>query len=386
METILVIFGGQSAEHDVSIITAINSVINPLILSKKYQVLPLYISKNGQWYCDKALARIELFSSGKIDNFLAKSTPVSLRFNHGLEIEVKHNKLRTKRFKIDLVFPAMHGTHGEDGDLMGLLEMSGTAYVGCGVSASAIAMNKVLAKQLAVGCDIPVSKFLAFGTSDFKFKLTDTIKNINSELSFPLFIKPAHLGSSIGISRVKNNDELNNALELAFYYDDIVIVEEEVANLIEVTLPIMGNDKLTPALLERPMLHQADFFDFETKYLKGGKKGAKSGSKGSQGYSELPAKLDKSLYDLAKSLGLKVYHEFGLSGIARIDMLIDSKTRQVYFNEINPLPGSLYSHNWQKAGISNVELVEKLLQLARERFKDRSNLETTFKTNYLKQF
>ncbi len=384
METILVIFGGQSAEHDVSIITAINSIITPLILTKKYKVLPLYISKTGQWYCDKALSNIELFTSGKIDNFLIKSKPVSLKFNNGLEIEL--NRLHTKRLKVDLVFPAMHGTFGEDGDLMGLLEMSGVVYVGCGVSASAIAMNKVLAKQLALGCNIPVSKFLAFKTSDFKLKLTKVLKNINSRLKFPIFVKPAHLGSSIGISRVKNNDELKNALELAFYYDDLVIVEEEVANLIEVTLPIIGNDKLTPALLERPMLHQADFFDFETKYLKGGKKGAKTDSKGSQGYSEVPAKLEKSLYDAAQSLGLKVYQEFGLSGIARIDMLIDSKTNKVYFNEINPMPGSLYSHNFQKAGISNVLLVEKLLQLARERFKARSSVVTTFKTNYLKQF
>ncbi|MGH7237163.1 MAG: hypothetical protein ACREGF_01365, partial [Candidatus Saccharimonadales bacterium] len=147
---------------------------------------------------------------------------------------------------------------------------------------------------------------------------------------------------------------------------------------------IMGNDQPQVALLEQPMTKPEDFFDFDTKYLQGGKKG--KGSKGAQGYSKIPADLPESLYKMAEQIGLDVYRALGCSGIARIDMLIDSKARKVYFNEVNPLPGGLYSHNWNKAGISNVELVQKLIALAKDRHAERESLTTTFKTNYLKQF
>jgi D-alanine-D-alanine ligase len=200
-------------------------------------------------------------------------------------------------------------------------------------------------------------------------------------------VKPAHLGSSIGISRVENETELRNALEVAAHYDDKLIVEEAVQNLIEVTLPIIGNDRPQPALLEQPMTKPEDFFDFDTKYMQGGKKGkGKGGAKGAQGYSQIPADLPKDLYTKAEKVGLDTYKALGCSGIARVDMLIDSKTGNVYFNEANPLPGGLYAHNWNKAGISNVDLVQKLVGFARERHTHRQALATTFSTNYLQQF
>jgi D-alanine-D-alanine ligase len=146
----------------------------------------------------------------------------------------------------------------------------------------------------------------------------------------------------------------------------------------------MGNDQLTPALLERPLTKPEDFFDFDTKYLVGGKKG--KGAKGAEGYSQLPADLPKALYDKTEAIGLEAYRSIGCSGTARVDLLIDSKTEQVYFNEINPLPGDLYAHNWNRAGVSNVELVQKLIELAKERYQQRSLLTRVFNTNYLQQF
>jgi len=205
-----------------------------------------------------------------------------------------------------------------------------------------------------------------------------------------LFVKPAHLGSSIGIARVENDTELRNGLEVAAHYDDKVIVEEEVPNLIEVTLPIMGNDRPQPALLEQPLTGPEDFFDFETKYLRGGKKGqgkgGKGAAKGSQGYSQVPAELPEKLGAKARDTGLNAYRALGCSGIARIDMLIDEKAGEVYFNEVNPLPGGLYAHNWNKAGVSNVELVQRLIGYAKERHARRQALTTSFGTNYLQQF
>lgn len=389
METIAVIFGGRSAEHDVSIVTALASIIKPLELTRKYRVEAVYIAKDGSWYWDEKLKNIELFTSGEIQDYLHRTQPASVQFDGGMTL-VKASGIagRKQTRKIDLAFPATHGTYGEDGALMGLLDMAGIPYVGCGVAASAAAMDKVFAKQLAVANNIPVSKFLTFTKADLERQPGIAVKNITKHLVYPLFIKPAHLGSSIGISRAENDTELRNALEVAAHYDDKVIVEEAVRNLIEVTLPIMGNDRPQPALLEQPMTKSEDFFDFDTKYLQGGKKGGKgkSGPKGSQGYSQIPAKVPEEVYVRAESTAIEVYKALDCSGIARVDMLIDSKTKKVYFNEVNPLPGGLYAHNWNRAGVSNVELVQKLIGYARERHTQRQALTTTFSTNYLQQF
>jgi D-alanine-D-alanine ligase len=389
METVAVIFGGRSAEHDVSIVTALASIIKPLELAKKYRVEAVYIAKNGAWYWDEKLKNIELFTSGGIQDFMHRNQPASVQFDGGMTL-VKASGIagRKQRRAIDLVFPAMHGTYGEDGALTGLLDMAGIPYVGCGVGASAVAMDKVLTKQVAVANGIAVSKFLAFPKADLERQPGAAVTSIAKTLSYPLFVKPAHLGSSIGITRVTNDTELRHALEVAAHYDDKVIVEEAVNNLIEVTLPIMGNDRPQPALLERPMTEAEDFFDFDTKYIGNGKGGGKKGGgKGANaGYSEVPAKLEQPLYETAEKLGLEVYRLFGCSGIARIDMLIDQKTGEVYLNEINPLPGSLYAHNWNKAGVSNVDLVQKLIAYAKERHTRRQALNTSFSTNFLQQF
>ena len=390
METISVIFGGRSAEHDVSIVTALASIIKPLELTKKYRVEAVYIAKDGAWYWDEKLKDIKLFTSGEIQDYLHRAQPASVQFDGGMTL-IKASGIagRKQHRKIDLVFPAMHGTYGEDGALMGLLDMAGIPYVGCGVSASAIAMDKVLAKQVALANGIPVSKFLNFTKAELERKPIDAVKRAAEIMEYPLFVKPAHLGSSIGISRVENDTELRNALEVAAHYDDKIIVEEVVHNLIEVTLPIMGNDHPQPALLERPLTRPEDFFDFDTKYLRGGKKGqgkGKGGAKGAQGYSQIPAELPLDLYAKAEALGLEVYQALGCSGIARVDMLIDEKTQKVHFNEVNPLPGGLYAHNWNRAGVSNVELVQRLVGFAKERHAARQALTTSFGTNYLQQF
>lgn len=388
METIAVIFGGRSAEHDVSIVTAIASIIKPLELTKKYRVEAVYIAKNGAWYWDDKFKDIQLFISGGVRDYLHHNQPASVQFDGGMTL-VKASGIagRKQHRKIDLVFPAMHGTYGEDGALPGLLDMAGIPYVGCGVSASAIAMDKVLAKQVASANGIPVTKFLAFTKAELERKPVEAVKSVAETLEYPLFVKPAHLGSSIGISRAENQTELRNALEVAAHYDSEVIVEEAVQNLIEVTLPVMGNDRPQPALLEQPLTKPEDFFDFDTKYLQGGKKGkGKGGAKGAQGYSQVPADLAEDLYKKAEALGLEVYRTLGCSGIARVDMLIDAKTKQVYFNEVNPLPGGLYAHNWNRAGVSNVELVQCLVSLAKDRHVRRQDLTTSFSTNYLQQF
>lgn len=387
--TVAVVFGSRSTEHDISVLTALASIIKPLELSQKYHVLPVYIAKDGRWFAGSKFKDIKLFQSKQIEAVLAKETPVSLLFDRGLSL-VQGGRLKSTVTKVDVVFPATHGTHGEDGELMAICEMASVPYVGCDVPSSVVAMDKVLAKQVAEANGILTPKFVALTKPVYEADTATWNAQINKELTYPLFVKPAHLGSSIGITRVTDKKDLANAIEVALHYDTKAVVEEGVNNLVEVTLPIMGNEEPRPALLEEPLLKSEDFFDFETKYMQGGKAkgegGAKSGKHGAQGYSRIPADLPKPLYDQAVETGLAVYRALGACGTARVDMLVDTKAKKVYFNEVNPLPGSLYAHNWSKAGISNVELTTTLVQLAQERFSKKEAVTTSFTTNYLQQF
>jgi D-alanine-D-alanine ligase len=389
MKTIAVIFGGRSAEHDVSIVTAIASVIKPLELSKRYRVEAIYIAKDGAWYWDEKLKDINLFTSGEIDDFVNRAQPAGVQFEGGMTLCKASGLAGRKQYRrVDVVFPAMHGNHGEDGELMGVLQMAGVPFVGCDMQSSVIAMDKVLAKQVIEASGIPSTPWTWFYTNQLGRNRAEILKRI-AELKYPLFVKPAHLGSSIGLSRIESKDQLSNALEVAAHYDNKIVVEQGVQNLIEVTLPIIGNQDLTPAYLEQPLLSAEDFFDFDTKYMNGGKKmGGKmgGGKRGAQGYSKIPADLPKDLYEKAEATGLAVYRAIGCSGIARVDMLIDSKAKKVFFNEVNPLPGSLYAHNWREKAISNVDLVTRLVDLAEARWRDQQTLSTVFTTNFLKQF
>lgn len=387
MKTVAVIFGGRSTEHDVSVITALASIIKPLELVRDYRVEAIYIAKDGAWYWDDKLKDITLFSSGGIQDFLHKTQPASVQFDGGMTL-IKASGIAGRKTvrKIDIAFPAMHGTYGEDGSLMGLLRMANVPFVGCNQEASVLAMDKMLAKRVAESEGIPVAAYEYLYRETFARKSNQILNELEEKLKYPLFVKPTHLGSSIGINRVTNRKELQNAIEVACHYDGRILVEQEIPNLVEVTLPIMGNEELRPALLEKPLTKPDDFFDFETKYMQGGKKGGKQGAKGSQGYSELPAKLEEELYKKAEQTGLKVYRALGCEGTARVDMLIDSKTETVYFNEVNPLYGGLYAHNWRAAGISSVELVQTLIHLAEERWQREQRQNTVFSTNYLQQF
>ena len=375
MRTIAVIFGGRSVEHDVSIITAHIPIIEALLASAKFDVLPVYIGKDGSWYSSPAMNDLAYFKSPDFETQLAREKKVQLSFDNGLSLVWPG--MISKSVRIDVVFPAMHGTFGEDGSLMGLLRMAGVPYAGCDMTSSLIAMDKVLTKQVLAEKGIPMAESIWFSKREW---LDDSVRVLEriSKLKLPLFVKPAHLGSSIGISKVKSEPELRNALEVAVHYDDKVLVEEGVQNLIEVTLPIMGNDEIRVAQVERP-LNKTELFDFDSKYMSGGKKvgGANSA------YSQIPAEIGDELTALIKELGKKVYQTLGCSGIARVDFLIDSVTKKVYVIEVNTLPGSLYHHNWKKTGVSSMELVVGLVQMAEERFKAQKATNYTFRSEIL---
>ncbi len=375
MRSVAVVFGGKSVEHDVSIITAHFPIIEALLASAKFDVWPVYIAKDGSWYSNKKMNDLAFFKQDDLESQLAREKKLQLSFDKGLSLVWPG--IISKTVKIDGVFPAMHGTYGEDGSLMGLLRMANVPYVGCDMASSAVAMDKVFTKQILAQEGIPVVPFLWFTKKDWLDEKIGLLEKI-SKLKSPLFVKPAHLGSSIGITKVKKESELENAVEVALHYDDKVLVEEGVRNLIEVTLPIMGNNVLRLAEIERP-LNKSELFDFDDKYMSGGKKGGGANS----AYSQIPAEIGKELEERVKELGRKTYKILGCSGIARVDFLIDGKANKIYVNEVNTLPGSLYHHNWKRAGVSSMELVLGLISLAEERFKEQEGLTYTFRSDIL---
>lgn len=396
MKTIAVIFGGRSAEHDVSVITAHIPVIDSLTAAGNFDIWPVYITKEGKWYSDKAMNDLAFFKQPNYEEVLKNKKQLRLSFENGLELIWPG--LRDKKVNIDVVFTAMHGTYGEDGSLMGLLRMANVPFVGSDMTASAVAMDKAFTKQVLEHEGVPVVPFVWFTRSDWNADNSLTIVNHNSQtvvgkksilekiakLKYPLFVKPVHLGSSIGITKVKAPDghrpaltELERAIEVALHYDDKVLVEEGVESLIEVTLPIIGNDELELASVERP-LNKTELFDFNDKYLSGGK-----GSGVNTEYSEIPAQIGDELTKQVQELGKKTYKILGCAGIARVDFLIDAKTNKVFVNEVNLLPGSLYHHNWKKTGVSGVDLVTKLVRLAEERFAAEQKLTHTFSSDIL---
>lgn len=437
-KTVAVIFGGRSAEHDVSIITAHNPIIESLLAIGTYEVVPVYISKKGIWYSDPKMNDMAFFKNPEYEKELEKTKPVSISVNGAFELIWPG--LRDKRVRIDVVFPSMHGTFGEDGSLMGLLRMANVPFVGCDLLASAVAMDKVLTKDLAKANGVPVVPHVWFTASDWADKakratlraeilklmkeeipaLTPVVEPVVETVVVPaesvasdvvavsetseapavapapaptpvaapkptykiraVFVKPVNLGSSIGITKVKTEKELDNAIEVALHYDEKVLVELGVENLIEVTLPIIGHNEVQFAAIEQPM-NKGEFFDYSEKYLAGGK----SGSGVNNQYSEIPAKIGDELSARVREVGEKTYKTLGCSGIARVDMLIDSVTKQVFMNEVNTLPGSLYVHNWRRVGVSNIDLITKLIGFAEARFATQSKVTYVFNSSILQK-
>lgn len=376
-KTIAVIFGGRSAEHDVSIITAHIPIIQSLLATGQYVVWPIYIAKDGSWYADQAMNDMTYFTRDDCAVRLTRQKKARILFDGGLKIVLPG--IIPKTVSIDIAFPALHGTNGEDGSLMGLLRLADIPFVGCDIFASAVAMDKVLTKQVLAAEGIPAIPYVWFTRIDWERDRAQWKDKI-ALLTWPVFVKPVHLGSSIAITKVKQAADLEHAIEVALHYDDKVLAEESVENLIEVTLPIMGNDTLRLGEIERP-LNKKEFFDFSDKYLSGAKR---SGGVNSQ-YSEIPARIDEAFAREVRDFAKKTYRILGCSGIARIDFLIDAAVGRVYVNEVNTLPGSLYHHNWKKAGVSGVELVTSLVSFAEERFASRKSIVYAFPSDILKK-
>lgn len=378
MMTVGVFWGGKSPEHDISIITG--ELVVSGLKGLNYPVVPIYLDKAGRWYIGEELGNIEVFTKHQLDNFKnLQEYYLDLSKSQG-KIVFKKKKLMGEEVTIDLAFPAFHGMNGEDGTIQGLFEIIGIPYVGCDVAASAITMDKVTTKLLYDAVHIPTVPFLFYSYPDWKKSPKTTIGEIRKKLKGNLFIKPARLGSSIGISKAHNEKELENSLEVAFHYEDKVIVEEAVDTLMDVTCCVIGNDDPVPSLLQESSFGK-DFFSYEDKYLKGG--GAQLGKAEQSMF--IPARLDKKTTKEIQDTAVAIYKYIGCSGIARVDFLYDTKTKHFYANEINTLPGTLYHHLWKKSGVELPELLQKLIDYALARHDDNERKTQVFESSVLSQ-
>jgi D-alanine-D-alanine ligase len=360
---VLIIFGGKSGEHEVSVrsATAIEQHLDP----EKYESYVLGITNDGFWNFGKQIADI---THGL--QVLAPTNQVSLPHEPGSrELTVQSQKGLEKQ-QFDVIFPIIHGPNGEDGKIQGFLEMANLPYVGAGVLGSALAMDKVLQKQLCAANDIPQTKFEWFWRHEWEKNQHSLISKIEKSLTYPMFVKPANMGSSVGINKAKNQDDLIEFIEIASLYDTKILVEQAIPNILEVEVSVLGNHS-PEASVCGSIKPNTEFYDYETKYVT------------DDVISEIPAKIPDEDSEKIRATAINSFLTLNCIGMARVDFFYQPDTRKHYLNELNTLPGftsiSMYPKLWEATGISYRELLAKLIDLAIEAWQEKQQLKHTYK-------
>lgn len=371
-----VFFGGKNPEHDVSIITG-QLVIKGLI-DLGHNAVPIYITKAGEWLYSEEFKDINYFKSLKDQNF-KNAKRVSLNFSKkGNSVVIVPKTLFSSEILIDLAFPALHGKNGEDGTIQGVFELLNIPYVGCNVSTSGITIDKVLTKLMYQRFNFPTAKFIFFNKEEYLKDSDKVIKDIRTNLPWPVIVKPSSLGSSIGISKANSDKELSNAIEVALHYDNKIIVEELITDLSDLTICVIGNNEPRASLIQESIFTK-DLFTYEDKYISDG--GAQTGN--AEKKLIIPAELDKKTTEAITDTALEIYRSFECSGIARIDFLYNRTFKKFYANEINTMPGTVYHHLWKKSGMELNELLSNLINYANDSFDKKNKLTYTFESSIL---
>lgn len=372
-------FGGKSTEHEVSVITAIQAFEN--LDHEKYDVIPIYVSKSGQFYSNPKFLDLKNFKDVK--NLLLSSSQTTAISKNG-QGGLLEPKFRPKFTPIDLAFPLFHGAFGEDGCIQGVFETFQMPYVGFNVMGSAVAMDKVIAKALFLSLGLNVGKYYVISRNDWNADYKKCLNEIQEALKFPLFVKPADTGSTIGIGKAKNEDELSFKIEVAVNYSDKILIEESFEGCIEVNCAALGYKEVIPSLCEMPISESGEVLTFEDKYMRGGK-----GSKGSKGAGmasltrQIPAPISKKLTKEIQDATVKVFKALEGCGVARIDYFVDPKTEKFWINEVNSPPGSLAFYLYEPMGISYKEELGIIIEAGLERTKDQSKTQYTFDSGLL---
>lgn len=338
-----VIYGGKSSEHEVSIHTAL-SVINA-VDKTHYDVLPIYVNVTGQWvqgpWIEKELAHVD-----------------ELRFS--LDSHQAPDVFALKNM-VDVIFPVIHGPNGEDGTLQGFLEIIGVPYVGCGVLSSAVGMDKVVMKEVFASAGLRQCKYQSYLRSELERNMAAICDKIEAELGLPCFVKPANMGSSVGISKAKDRAGLEEALRFAARFDRKIIVEAFISGR-ELEIGVLGNDEPATSVVGE-ITSSNEFYDYEAKYKSNGTR------------LDIPANVPESVVERMKEMAVKAFKVLDCSGLSRVDFFWDEANDVVYINEINTVPGftafSMYPMLWKEAGVSYPALIDRLIQFGIERYEEK---------------
>ena len=368
-----VIYGGRSGEHEISLASAA-AVFQNLDL-ERYEPIPIRIERDGRW----ALARRPpaLVSAGDVirankSELTDQAREAHLVAHPGgdtlMTIDRRDDGAAVAGLALDVVFPVLHGPYGEDGTVQGLLELANVPYVGAGVLASAVGMDKAAMKLVFAAKKLPICDYDVVLKRDWQGDAGAVMNRVVKQLGFPLFVKPANLGSSVGISKAKHASELRDAIELAAQFDRKIVVEAAVPNAREIECAVLGNDD-PEASLPGEILPSREFYDYEAKYLDDASK------------TVIPADLTKKMTDEVRNLAVAAFKAIDCSGMARVDFLLAGDSGMLYLNELNTIPGfttiSMYSKMWEASGVTYPQLLDRLIALAIERHAEKQQLRTS---------
>lgn len=378
-KNVVVAFGGISPEHEVSVLTAMQVISS--LEGTNHNLIPLYVSKSGRWLTGDPLLDLENYQN--LDELQDQATHCT--FSHDdlgkpvlMETEKKGWFGSPEKYSIHAVIPAFHGSEGEDGSFQGTCEMYNIPYAGSGVFASSLGMDKVKAKEICRAHEIPVVDGFDFYEREWEDN-RQTVLDFADTLTYPVIIKPVRLGSSIGVNRAENQTELIEAIETAFRYDDNLMIEKAITPLVEINCSVLGTpEERKTSVCERPMGTE-ETLSFEDKYQSddGSQKGMASADR------VIPADIPDEMTKRIQSLSAKIFKLFRASGIARLDFLVNGDTDQIYFNEINTIPGSFSFYLWEESGMNMRELMLQLIDIAADQHQKKIGRIRSYDTNLL---
>ncbi len=389
-----VFFGGKTTEHEISVISAIQAI--GYLDREKYDVIPVYITKNNEFYVGENIGKIERYTD--IPALLKESQRVIMVNDEGKAKLIKYpQKMFGKSLYdyIDIAFPVVHGTNVEDGTLQGFLQMMGVPYVGCDVLSSAVGMDKYVMKTVLKDNGIPVLDCKCYTGNQYDEDVDKLIEEIEAAIGYPVIVKPVNLGSSIGISKADNRDELYDSLETAFRYASKVLVERAVQNLKEINCSVLGDYESAEASECEEPVSSDKILTFAEKYIgdgsskgaKGAKGGVKASPSGSKGMATLKRKIPADITDeqrtKIRTMAVDAFKCLGCGGVSRIDFMMDTATGEIWLNEINTIPGSLSFYLWEPVGVKYTELLDKMISLSLKREREKENITFSFDSNVL---
>lgn len=380
---IAVFFGGRSVEHEISVLSALQAI--SAFNKDKYEIIPVYISKDGRWYTGPELLDVNRYRDMK--KLVADATEVFMRPEYGdFNLYKAQTSFLSKKnpvvAELHAAIPVLHGTNGEDGIFEGLLETIGLPYAGCDTLASANGMDKITMKMILRESGIPVVDYIWFTDKEWSRRKDEIVEEVGKKLGYPVIVKPANLGSSVGIGKAANREELKERVDTACRYSSRIIVEHMVRKLKEINCSVLGDaDDHESSICEEP-IKSGDILSYVDKYVAGG--GSKSGSKNSGmavSDKRIPAEIPEEVSERIRHMAGETFRVLGCHGVSRVDVMIEEEDGSIYVNEINTIPGSLSYYLWEYSGVSFEQLMDRLVQLALKRKREADRKTTSLDAN-----